>query len=137
VTYTDARELPVRNPYVGGVVLFKTRQTPTGLAGPVGTAELGLGSLDRLLQRLGAYALPAFPFDRSGTLDRVGLARWIVVDLPERTNFYQAVALLRADPEILAESYVPEDARLLARAAGRSVEADAGASQSRGGLREG
>ena len=113
VTYTDAHELPVRDPYVGGVVLLKTHRTPPGLVGPVGTSELGLGSLDRLLQRLGAYALPAFPFARSGTRDRVGLARWIVVDLPERTNFYQAVALLRADPEVLAESYVPEDARFL------------------------
>jgi subtilisin family serine protease len=113
VTYTDAHELPVRNPYGGGVVLLKTRRIPPGLAGPVGTSALGLGSLDRLLQRLGAYALSAFPFDRSGARDRVGLARWIVVDLPERTNFYQAVALLRADPEVLAESYVPEDARFL------------------------
>jgi subtilisin family serine protease len=113
ITYTDARQLPVRNPYGGGVLLLKTRRTPPGLAGPVGTQELGLGSLDHLLRALGAHALPAFPFDRSGTRDRVGLARWIVVDLPERTNFYQAVALLRADPAILAESYVAEDAGFL------------------------
>jgi subtilisin family serine protease len=110
VTYTNAARLPVRNPYAGGVVLLKTRRTPPGLVGPVGTQEPGLGSLDRLLRRLGAYALPAFPFDRSGTHDRVGLGRWIVVDLPEETNFYQAVALLRSDPAVLPRSYLPEDA---------------------------
>jgi subtilisin family serine protease len=110
VTSTDARVLPTPDPYAGGVVLFKLRRTAENAESPVGRQKLGLRTLDNLLGALGAYAFPAFPFDRTGTLDRIGLDRWIVVDLPTDVNFYQAVALLRADPFVYPESYLPEDA---------------------------
>jgi hypothetical protein len=113
VTFTNARILPKRDPYGGGVVLFKLRRTPRVVTGPLGRQVLGLRALDRKLRALGAWVFPAFPFDRSDTLDRVGLDRWIVVDLPEHVNFYQAVELLRSDSDVYAESYLPEDADFL------------------------
>lgn len=113
VTFTDAELHAMRDPYAGGVALFKLRQTPDDASSPVGRQSLGFPTLDALLRVLGAYAFPVFPFDRVGTLDRVGLDRWIVVDLPEDVNFYQAVALLRADPGVYPESYLPEDADFL------------------------
>lgn len=114
LTFTEAATLPVLDPYAGGVVLFKlARRPPRPLDGPVGRQSVGLASLDRLLRALGAYVLPAFPFDRSLTIDRVGLDRWIAVDLPPGVNFYQAVSLLRASPMVYAESYLPEDGEFL------------------------
>lgn len=113
LTYTDARTLPVRDPYAGGVALFKTRRSPEPFAGGRGTQALGIPSVDRILRGLGAWAFPAFPFDRSGTIERVGLARWIVVEIPEGANFYQAVALLRGDGKVWPESYLPLDGSFL------------------------
>lgn len=110
VTVTDAAQVPLRDPYAGGVVLFKTRRNPRGVLGPVGTRATGLPALDGLLEHFGAYALPAFPFDRSRTRDRVGLDHWLVIDIPEDVNFFQAVARLRAHPEIYPASYLFEDA---------------------------
>lgn len=109
VTFTDAALHPVTDPYAGGVALFKLRKQPDGMWDPLGRRDLGLGSTDRLLEDLGAYAFPAFPFDRAGTRDRSGIGRWIVVDIPEGVNFYQAVELLRSDANVHAESYLPED----------------------------
>ena len=109
VTFTDARVLPLRDPYAGGVVLFKLRRAPTDPADPRGRQALGLPSFDALLSRLGAYAFPAFPFDRSATRDRVGLDRWIVIELPEHVNYYESVALLRSDRNVFPQSYWPED----------------------------
>ena len=60
--------------------------------------------------------LPAFPFDRTGTRDAVGLGLWVAIDLPEGVNFYQAVSLAARDPSVYAESYLPDDARVPARA---------------------
>ena len=110
LTATDAARVPLRDPYAGGVVLFKTRRNPRGVVGPVGTRATGLSALDRLLEHLRAYALPAFPLDRSRTHDRVGLDHWLVIEIPEDANFFQAVALLREHPEIYPESYLFEDA---------------------------
>ncbi|MCH6561496.1 MAG: S8 family serine peptidase [Myxococcales bacterium] len=109
VTFTTARVLPLRDPYAGGVVLFKLRRAPVDPHEPRGRQTLGLPTLDRLLSRLGGYAFPAFPFERSATLDRVGLDRWIAIELPETVNYYEAVRLLRADRQVLPESYWPED----------------------------
>jgi hypothetical protein len=113
VTFTDARILHKRDPYGGGVVLFKLRRTPRSPSSPVGHQSLGMDTLDATIGALGAWVFPAFPFDRGNTLDRVGLDRWVVVDLPEHVNFYQAVALLRADSYVYPESYLPEDGRFL------------------------
>jgi hypothetical protein len=113
VTFTAARILHERDPYGGGVVLFKLRRTPRSPSSPVGRQSLGMDTLDATIGALGAWVFPAFPFDRGNTLDRVGLDRWVVVDLPESVNFYQAVALLRADSYVYPESYLPEDGRFL------------------------
>lgn len=113
VTFTDAATLHVDDPYAGGVVLFRLLRRPRGSGDPVGRQNLGAGSLDGLLERLGARAFPAFPFDRSGTRSSRALAHWVVIDIPEGVNFYQAVALLRADPNLEPESYLPEDGEFL------------------------
>lgn len=113
VTFTRARVLPNADPYAGGIVLFKLRRTPTDATNPVGRRATGLRSLDALLEIFGAHVFPAFPFGRGNTDDRVGLGRWVVIELPENVNFYQAVALLRADRNVYPESYLPEDADYL------------------------
>ena len=59
--------------------------------------------------------LPAFPFDRTGTRDAVGLGLWVVIAIPEGVNYYQAVSWIRSDADVYAESYLPEDAALPAR----------------------
>jgi len=107
ITFTDAVERPFEDPYAGGALLLKLRKEPRGLSATAGSAELGIRSLDRLLERLGAQALPAFPFDRSGTRDSIGLAGWVAVVLPPGLNTYQAIALLRSDPNVHPESYLP------------------------------
>ena len=112
ITYTDATRLPLDDPYAGGVALFKLRRSPE-LDGPHGSQRTGLPRLDGLLAAFGAHALPALPFDTTGTRDRVGLRRWVAIDIPEGVNFYQAVSLLRACPDIYTESYRPEDAATL------------------------
>lgn len=113
VTFSDAAELPVADPYGGGVVLFKLRAPADVPPDAVGRRDLGPASLEHLLHELGAWAMAAFPLDLDGRLDYVGLRRWIAIDLPKRTNFYQAVALLRADPSLHPESYLPQDASFL------------------------
>jgi len=113
ITFTDARTLPVADPYVGGVVLFKLRELPTPFKEPVARAKVGLPSLDAKLDALSALVLPAFPFDRSGARDAVGLGLWVAIDLPDGVNFYQAVSWLRADPSIFPESYLPDDGTFL------------------------
>ena len=119
VTFTDAQTLSVADPYQGGVVLFKLRQLAEAFREPVSRASLGLAPLDAKLEALGALVLPAFPFDRTGTRDAVGLGLWVAIDLPEGVNFYQAVSWLRADPSIYAESYLPADGAFL-RVKGRA-----------------
>jgi len=109
VTFSAARVLPLRDPYAGGVVLFKLRRAPDPPESPIGRQTLGFRSLDALLRRLDAHAFPAFPFDRSRTLDRVGLGRWVAIELPPGVNYYQALAWLRADRHVLPQSYWPED----------------------------
>lgn len=104
---------PVARPHDGGAVLLKLRRTPDGSRSPEGRREVGLGSLDLLLERFGAHVFPAFPFDRTGTRDPVGLARWVVVEIPEGVNFYEAVSLLRSDRFVYPESYLPLDASWL------------------------
>jgi hypothetical protein len=74
VTFTDSRTLPVADPYAGGVALFKLRELDKPWKEPVGRKSLGLDTLDPKLDLLVAVALPAFPFDRTGTRDAVGLA---------------------------------------------------------------
>ncbi len=118
ITFTDSRTLPVDDPYQGGVVLFKLRQLPESFTEPVARKSLGLPSLDAKLRALSALVLPAFPFDRTGARDAVGLGLWIAIDLPEDVNFYQAVGWLRADPSIFAESYLPADGAFLRVRAG-------------------
>jgi len=113
VTFTDSATLPVDDPYGGGVALFKLRDDPAVPLDPVGRRELGFPALDAKLQALNAWALPAFPFDREGMPDRIGLDRWLVIDLRMEVNFYQAMALLRSDPAIHPESYLPQDASFL------------------------
>lgn len=120
VTYTDSRTLPVADPYQGGVVLFKLRELPEPFREPVARDRLGLPSLDAKLRALSALALPAFPFDRTGARDAVGLGLWIAIDLPEQTNFYQAVSWLRGDANIYPESYLPADGAFLRVRAGAS-----------------
>ncbi|MGH2901569.1 MAG: S8 family serine peptidase, partial [Solirubrobacteraceae bacterium] len=95
------------------MVLFKLRELPTPFVDSVARAKLGLTPLDAKLAALSALVLPAFPFDRSGARDAVGLGLWIAIDLPEGVNFYQAVSWLRADPAIYPESYLPEDGAFL------------------------
>ncbi len=107
VTFSDAATRPVDDPYEGAVALFKLTKRPRAGLAPSGQQALGLASLDVLLERLDAWALPAFPFDRSGTRDAAGLDSWIAVVIPEWVNFYQAVSLLRADPNVYPESYLP------------------------------
>lgn len=113
VTFTDSAELPVADPYGGGVVLFKLREPADVPPDAVGRRDFGPASLEQLLHELGAWAMAAFPVELDGRIDYVGLRRWIAIDLPKRTNFYQAVALLRADPALHPESYLPEDAAFL------------------------
>jgi subtilase family protein len=113
VTFTDSATLPVPNPYAGGVVLFKLRELDTPFIDGTARKSLGLSSLDDKLAKLGAMAMPAFPFDRTGTRDAVGLGLWVVIDLPPGVNFYQAVSWLRSDPDVFAESYLAEDATFL------------------------
>ena len=113
VTFTDSRTLPVSDPYQGGVVLFKLRSLPEPWGEPVARAKLGLSPLDAKLDALSALVLPAFPFDRTGARDAVGLGLWVAIDLPEGVNFYQAVSWLRSDPSILPESYLPADGAFL------------------------
>ncbi len=113
VTFTDAQTLSVADPYQGGVVLFKLRQLAEAFREPVARESLGLSSLDEKLEALGALVLPAFPFDRTGTRDAVGLGLWVAIDLPEGVNFYQAVSWLRIDPSIYSESYLAADAAFL------------------------
>lgn len=113
VTFTDSRTLPVADPYQGGVVLFKLRELPEPFREPVARTEVGLPSLDAKLRALSALVLPAFPFDRTGARDAVGLGLWIAIDLPEQTNFYQAVSWLRGDANVYPESYLPADGAFL------------------------
>ncbi|MFI5314774.1 MAG: S8 family serine peptidase [Myxococcota bacterium] len=113
VTFTDSKTLPVADPYAGGVVLFKLRELPDAFKDGVARKSLGLDSLDAKLKMLGADVMPAFPFDRTGTRDAVGLGLWVVIELPEGVNFYQAVSWLRSDPAIYPESYLAEDASFL------------------------
>jgi hypothetical protein len=113
VTFTDSKTLPVADPYAGGVVLFKLRELSKPFTSTVARKSLGLDSLDAKLKLLGAVVMPAFPFDRRGARDAAGLGLWVVVDLPEGVNFYQAVSWLRSDPDIYPESYLPEDATFL------------------------
>jgi len=117
VTFTDSKTLPVSDPYAGGVVLFKLRELDKPFTDGTARKSLGLRSLDAKLATLGAEVMPAFPFDRTGTRDAVGLGLWVVIDLPPGVNFYQAVSWLRSDPEIFAESYLPEDGAYLRVAA--------------------
>lgn len=109
VTFSDARTFPVADPYAGGVVLFKLRELPEPWGEPVARDSLGLPPLDAKLRSFSAQVLPAFPFDRSGVRDAVGLGLWVAIDIPEGVNFYQAVSALRGDPSIHAESYLPDD----------------------------
>jgi hypothetical protein len=113
VTFTDARTLPLADPYAGAVVLFKLRELPEPWTDAKAKSSLGLRSLDATLERLGAQAVPAFPFDRTGARDAVGLGLWVAIDIPNGVNFYQAVSWLRGDPAIYPESYLPEDGRYL------------------------
>ncbi|HXZ86882.1 MAG TPA: S8 family serine peptidase, partial [Myxococcota bacterium] len=113
VTFTDSKSLPVADPYAGGVVLFKLRELRKPFSDGSARKSLGLDSLDGKLAALGAEVMPAFPFDRTGTRDAVGLGLWVVIDLPAGVNFYQAVSWLRSDPEVFAESYLPEDGAYL------------------------
>ena len=101
------------DPYAGGVALFKLRELAKPWKAPSARKSLGLDSLDAKLEPLGAVVMPAFPFDRRGTRDAVGLGLWVVIDIPEGVNFYQAVSWLRSDPDVYAESYLPEDAAFL------------------------
>ena len=117
VTFTDSVTFPVADPYAGGVVLFKLRELPKPFTSAVARKSLGLDSLDAKLASLGAVVMPAFPFDRRGARDAVGMGLWVVVDLPPGVNFYQAVSWLRGDPDIHPESYLPEDAGFLRVAA--------------------
>lgn len=113
VTFTDSRTLPVADPYAGGVALFKLRELEKPWKEPVGRKSLGLDSLDAKLDQIGAVVLPAFPLDRTGTRDAVGLGLWVVVSIPNGVNYYQAVSWIRSDPDVYAESYLPEDATFL------------------------
>ncbi|MCP4006189.1 MAG: S8 family serine peptidase [bacterium] len=109
VTFVETAELPVTDPYAGGVALFKLRRLKRYLDSPEGTQKLGHYGLDSKLRRLGAWVMPAFPFDRSGMRDYVGIDRWVAIEFPEGVNYYQAVELLRGDREIEHESYTPLD----------------------------
>ena len=113
VTFTDAVDLHVADPYAGGVVLFKLRRTPPVPLQARGRRALGFRSLERTLTALGAWAMAAFPVDRRELRDSAGLARWMAVDIPKKVNFYQAVSLLRAEPDVHPESYLPEDAAFI------------------------
>jgi subtilisin family serine protease len=113
VTFTAAESLPLVDPYAGGVVLFKLRRPPRGLEAGRGSQSLGLRELDRKLQRLDVWAMQAFPFARADARDAVGMGRWIVLDIPETTNFYQAVAWIRSDPDVESASYLPAAAAFL------------------------
>jgi subtilase family protein len=113
VTFTDSQTLPVADPYAGGVVLFKLRELDEPFQDGRARKSVGSRTLDAKLSVLGAQVMPAFPFDRTGTRDAVGLGLWVVIDLPAGVNFYQAVSWLRTDPDVFAESYLPEDATFL------------------------
>ena len=113
VTFTDSAEHPAVDPYGGGIVLFKLREPPRVPPDVVGRRDFGSASLERLLHGLGAWAMAAFPVDLTGSLDYVGLRRWLAIDLPKRANFYQAVELLRADESLEPDSYLPEDSAFL------------------------
>ncbi|HTO53938.1 MAG TPA: S8 family serine peptidase [Myxococcota bacterium] len=113
VTFTDSQTLPVADPYAGGVVLFKLRELDDAFSDGKARKSVGSKSLDQKLAALGAQVMPAFPFDRTGTRDAVGLGLWVVIDLPAGVNYYQAVSWLRTDPDVFAESYLPEDGSFL------------------------
>ena len=59
ITFIDTPQLPVANPYGGGVALFKLRRLTRQLRDPVGTQRTGLPSLDAKLRRLRAWASAA------------------------------------------------------------------------------
>lgn len=124
VTFTDSQTLPVADPYAGGVVLFKLRELSEPFTDGAARKSLDLDSLDAKLETLGAVVLPAFPFDRRGARDAVGLGLWIVIDLPPGVNFYQAVSWLRGDPNVYSESYLPDDGAFLRVNATASFPAD-------------
>ena len=113
VTFSDSKVLPVADPYAGGVALFKLRELHEKWKTPVAVKSVGLDTLDPKLEELGALVLPAFPFDRTGTRDAVGLGLWVAIVIPEGVNYYQAVSWIRGDPDVYAESYLPEDAAFL------------------------
>jgi subtilisin family serine protease len=93
----------------GALILLKTRRTPPRIQGPVGTTTTGLGRLDRLLVDARGHALPAFPFDLGGTQDRVGLRRWLVLDVPSGVDLSNLVEELRSSPDVLPETILVED----------------------------
>jgi subtilisin family serine protease len=114
VTFTDSQTLPAADPYAGGAALFKLRERSGALEPLAATRSLGHATLDAKLERLSAWALPAFPFADPGAQDSAGIDRWIAIDVPAGINYYQAIDWLRRDPAIIAASWLPLDSDWLA-----------------------
>lgn len=109
ITFTDAQALPVADPYAGGVALFKLARAAQPHAALEATRSLGAASLDAKLSKLSAWALRAFPFADPTARDSVGIDRWIAIDVPRGTNYYQAIDWIRRDPAVQPASYLPVD----------------------------
>jgi subtilisin family serine protease len=109
ITFTAAQTLPVADPYAGGVALFKLRRLAAPLDPLAGTRALGHATLDAKLEKLSAWALRAFPFADPSAHDQVGIGRWIAIDVPRGTNYYQAIDWIRSDPAVEPASYLPVD----------------------------
>lgn len=93
----------------GALILVKTTTSPRGTSGPVGTRRTGLRQLDGFLRETGGHALPAFPFDRRGTTDRVGLDRWLVLDLPGPVELASLIRRIHSVGDLLPETILVED----------------------------
>ena len=108
----------------GAVVLLKLRHDPPEpLDADAGRTTLGWADLDALLTRLGAFALPALPLPLEGMHDRVGLGRWVVLDLPSGIDLEAVATHLRGHPEVEPGTVSFEDAGFLRVAAGSPTEA--------------
>ncbi len=90
----------------GAVALFKLERSPDQAPLPHGTQKTGLEELDARLRELGAYAFPAFPFDRGGTRDVVGLDRWVAIVLPAGAPASEAFERVRHTEAVLPESFL-------------------------------
>ncbi len=111
--FAEAPAFNARDPWAGGILIFKLRRRPEVLLTTTGRESVGSPSFDAKLKHFGAHAFAAFPIELGELRDRAGLARWAVIHIPDGINLYQAASVMRKDPDIYPESMVYEDAEFL------------------------